>query len=202
MALGAGAQIGAFVIVGEWPVNSGEPPPQTRIGAGAVIRSHTVIYAGVTAGDHLQTGHSTLIREFTRIGDDVSIGSHTIVEHHVEIGHRVRVHSGAFIPEYTVLEDDCWIGPRVTFTNAPHPRCVNLPDCLRGITVRRGAKIGANVTILPGVIIGEDALVGAGAVVTKNVAPRAVVAGSPARQTGTIDDLVCNADGVTPPYGK
>jgi acetyltransferase-like isoleucine patch superfamily enzyme len=112
----------------------------------------------------------------------------------------VRIHSGAFIPEYTILEDDCWIGPRVVFTNAPHPRCVNLPRCLRGVTVRRGAKIGANVTLLPGVVIGEYALVGAGAVVTKDVAPRAVVTGSPARQAGTIDDLVCPADGITRPY--
>jgi len=194
------SRIGDFVIIGEWPEDHESPAPETVIGEGAVIRSHTVIYAGVQAGNNLQTGHGALIREFTHLGDNVSVGSHSTVEHHVEIGHRVRIHSGAFIPEYSILEDDCWIGPRVVLTNAPHPRCVNLPNCLAGVTVKRGAKIGANVTILPGVTVGENALVGAGAVVTKDVAAGAVVAGVPARQVSSIDDLKCTWDGETPPY--
>jgi acetyltransferase-like isoleucine patch superfamily enzyme len=201
VALAADTAVGDYVIVGEHPEGSDSPPPATSIGAGARIRSHTVIYAGVVAGDGLQTGHGALIREHTTIGDNVSIGSHSIIEHHVTIGNRVRVHSAAFIPEYCVLEDDCWIGPRVVLTNAPHPRCVNLPRCLSGVTVGRGAKVGANATILPGVVIGENALVGAGAVVTKDVPAGAVVAGSPAQERGNIDDLICPYDGVTHPYG-
>lgn len=198
--LGANPVLGEFVIIGEWS-NEAEHPPETIIGDNARIRSHTVIYAGVTAGRHFQTGHAALVREYTTTGDNVSIGSHTIVEHHVTIGHRVRIHSQAFIPEYCILEDDCWIGPRVVLTNAPHPRCVNLPECLSGVTIKRGAKIGANATILPGVTIGENALVGAGAVVSRDVAPEAVVAGPRARITGTIHDLLCPADGKTHPYG-
>lgn len=202
--LGAGAVLGDFVIVGEWMTGELDvpPPDATNIGVGARLRSHTVIYAGVQAGDGFQTGHGALVREFTTIGHAVSIGSHSVVEHHVKIGDRVRIHTSAFIPEYCVLEDDCWIGPRVTMTNAPHPRCVNIPKCLNGVTVRRGAKIGANVTILPGVVIGENALVGAGAVVTKDVLPGTVVAGAPARGAGSVYDLICPADGETHAYPR
>lgn len=205
VSLGDGARVGDFVILGEWPRNldsSDETEPGTAIGSDASIRSHTVIYVGVSAGQRFQTGHGALVREFTTIGDDVSIGSHTVIEHHVQIGHRVRIHSGAFIPELCVLEDDCWIGPRVVLTNAPHPRCVNMPDCLLGVTIRKGAKIGANATILPGVTIGANALVGAGAVVTKDVQPGTVVAGSPARQISKIENLICLFDGITLPYGN
>lgn len=201
VTFGESPRIGRFVLVGEPSENSTLMPPRTRFGDFARLRSHTVIYEGVTAGDHFQTGHGALVREFTKIGDNVSVGSHSIIEHHVTIGHRVRIHSAAFIPEYSVLEDDCWIGPRVVLTNAPHPRCQNLPDCLRGVTVRRGAKIGANATLLPGVVIGESALVGAGAVVTKDVPPEMVVVGSPARVVGSIHDLRCPVDDVTRPYG-
>lgn len=205
VSLGDDARVGDFVILGEWPGDPGDsddPEAATGIGPAALIRSHTVIYAGVSAGHHFQTGHGVLVREFTSIGDNVSIGSHTIIEHHVQIGHRVRIHSGAFIPEFCVLEDDCWIGPRVVLTNAPHPRCVNLPNCLAGVTIRKGAKIGANATILPGVTIGENALVGAGAVVTRDVEAGAVVVGSPSRKIGNIEDLICPFDGLTSPYGK
>lgn len=199
--LGASPVVGAFVVLGEWPEDAATAAPETVLGDGAKIRSHTIIYAGVTAGHRFQTGHGALVREFTTVGDDVSIGSHSIIEHHVTIGHRVRIHSAAFVPEYSVLEDDCWIGPRVVLTNAPHPRCQNLPHCLRGVTVRRGAKIGANATILPGIVIGENALVGAGAVVTKDVPAEMVVAGSPARVVGSIHDLRCPEDNQTRPYG-
>lgn len=208
VSLGDDFRIGDFVIIGEWPDdpngvgNRDTPHPATTIGADANIRSHTVIYAGVIAGARLQTGHGALIREFTCLGDDVSVGSHSIIEHHVKIGHRVRIHSGAFIPEFSVLEDDCWIGPRVVLTNAPHPRCVNLPKCLNGVTIRKGAKIGANVTILPGVEVGENALIGAGAIVTKDVPPGIVVAGSPAKIICGIEDLICPYDGKTLPYGN
>lgn len=200
-SLGDGTRIGDFVIVGEWAEENPEAAPKTVLGPRARLRSHTVIYAGVQAGANFQTGHGALIREHTTIGDDVSIGSHSIVEHHVTIGHRVRIHSSAFIPEFSVLEDDCWIGPHVVLTNAPHPRCVNLPDCLRGVTIRRGAKIGANVTLLPGIIIGENALVGAGSVVSRDVPPEAVIAGPRARVIGNIHDLLCPADGESRPYG-
>ena len=153
------------------------------------MRSHTVIYAGNRIGTHFQTGHGALIREENEIGDDVSIGTHSIVEHHVKIGNRVRLHSHVFVPEFSVLEDDCWLGPHVVVTNAKYPRSPHVKDELKGAYIEQGAKIGANVTLLPGVRIGKNALVGAGAVVTKDVPPNAVVVGNPARVINTIDNL-------------
>jgi acetyltransferase-like isoleucine patch superfamily enzyme len=94
-----------------------------------------------------------------------------------------------FIPEYSVLEEGCWIGPNVVFTNAKYPLSPGVKDNLAGPTIRKGAKIGANVTLLPGVVIGENALVGAGSVVVRDVPPGAVVAGNPARVIRQISEL-------------
>ncbi|MBN1297261.1 N-acetyltransferase [bacterium] len=161
----------------------------TEIGEGAVIRSHTVIYAGNRIGSNFQTGHHVFVRECNTIGDDVSVGTLTVVEHHVVIGNRVRIHSQVFIPEFSVIEDDAWIGPNVVMTNAPYPRGNRVKEMLQGPVVCSGAKIGANATLLPGVVIGRGALVGAGSVVTRDVVEYAVVMGNPARQRGTVFDL-------------
>jgi acetyltransferase-like isoleucine patch superfamily enzyme len=181
--------LGPFVIVGE-PARGRRPGDvPTVIGAGAHIRSHTVIYGGNRIGDCFQTGHSVLLREDNVIGDDVSIGSGSIVEHHVRIGHGVRLHSNVFVPEFSVLEDGCWIGPNVVFTNAKYPQSPNVKSALIGPHVEAGAKVGANATVLPGVRIGRGALIGAGAVVSKDVPPGAVVIGNPARQINDIARL-------------
>jgi acetyltransferase-like isoleucine patch superfamily enzyme len=170
-----------FVIVGHQPADSPADDLTTRIGSGALIRSHTVIYAANVIGRSFQTGHGVLIREHNEIGDRVSIGSGSIVEHHVRIGHGVRLHSNVFVPEFSVLEEECWLGPHVVLTNAKYPRSRNVKKQLAGPCIERGAKIGANATILPGVRVGAGALVGAGAVVTKDVPPGVVVVGNPAR---------------------
>lgn len=185
--LGAGSVVEELCLVGR----HGPAGTPTVVGAGALIRSHTVIYAGNRIGERFQTGHHVLLREANEIGDNVSVGSLSVLEHHVTVGRNVRIHSQCFIPEYSVLEDDAWIGPRVTLTNAPFPRCPDVSACLRGVRVGRAARVGANVTVLPGVRIGERALIGAGAVVTKDVAPGAVVVGAAARQVKTIDELLC-----------
>jgi acetyltransferase-like isoleucine patch superfamily enzyme len=173
--------LGPFVIVGQAPRGHQPGDLATRIGAGAYINSHTVIYAGNIIGTNLRVGHGVLIREQNEIGDDVSIGSGSNVEHHVRIGNRVRLHSNVFVPELSVLEDDCWLGPNVVVTNARYPATPTTKEELVGAYIEKRAKIGANTTILPGVRIGTDALVGAGAVVTVDVPPGAVVAGNPAR---------------------
>ncbi|MBI2867106.1 MAG: transferase [Chloroflexi bacterium] len=187
VSLGEGAQIGEYAIIGAPPrgVEAGELA--TVIGRRAVIRSHAVIYAGCVIGDSFQTGHGALVREHNHIGDNVSIGSHTVVEHHVSIGNNVRIHSHCFIPEFCVLEDGCWIGPRATFTNDLYPPSGGRN--LKGPTVKRGARIGANATLLPGVVIGENALVGAGAVVVRDVPPETVVIGNPARVIKRVSEL-------------
>jgi len=186
----AGAHVlGPFVVLGHPSQDdpTGEGP--TLIGVDAIIRSHTVIYAGNRIGSGFRSGHGALVREANDIGDDVSIGSGTIVEHHVRIGNGVRLHSNVFVPEFSVLEDGCWLGPNVVVTNAKYPRSPRVKDELAGAHIERGAKIGANATLLPGVRIGRDALVGAGAVVTKDVPPGAVVAGNPARVIKFLADL-------------
>ena len=183
-------QIGGFVIIGEPPAGTrpGEMV-ETHMGPGALVRSHTVIYAGNRIGANFQTGHGVLIREFNEIGSDVSVGSGSIIEHHVKIGNRVRMHSGVFIPEFSTIEDDCWFGPHVVLTNARYPGSPDAKANLKGPVIGRGAKIGANATILPGVVIGSGALVGAGAVVSKDVPPGVVVAGVPAREINRIANL-------------
>ncbi len=200
VVMGENCTIEDFVIIGRPPKGAKEGELETRIGAGALIRSHTVIYAGNQIGNRFATGHGVLLREHNDIGDDVSIGSHSIIEHHVKIGHRVRIHSGAFIPEYSVLEDEAWIGPHVVFTNVLHPLCPEVPKCIKGPTICRGAKVGAGATVLPAVTVGEMALVAAGAVVTRDVPPRMVVAGNPARIVRSIDELSCPWDYIASPY--
>ena len=202
VSLGDGAEIGWYVILGE-PAAGQQPGERaTVIGPRARIRSHTVIYAGNRIGAGFQTGHGALIREDNEIGNDVSVGSHTVVEHHVRIGQRVRIHSQAFIPEFSVLEDDAWVGPNVVFTNALHPRCPAVKQCMKGPTLRRGAKIGANATLMPDIVIGEGALVGAGAVVVRDVPPGVVVAGNPAQVIKEVSALTCPYDLIATPYGS
>ncbi|HEY1308712.1 MAG TPA: DapH/DapD/GlmU-related protein [Vicinamibacterales bacterium] len=189
VSLGDGAVIEEFCIVGTPPRGARDGELPTTIGAGAVIRSHTVIYAGNTIGRGFQTGNKVNIRESNRIGDHVSVGTLSVIEHHVEIGHGVRIHTQVFIPEFSVLEDGCWIGPNVVLTNAKYPLSPGVKDALVGPVIRKGAKIGANSTILPGVVIGEGALVGAGAVVAHDVPDGAVVVGNPARVIRHISEL-------------
>lgn len=187
--LGKNVHIEDGVEIGVPPRGREDGELATVIGDDAVLRSHSVIYAGNQIGRGLQTGHHVLIREENEIGDDVSIGSGSIVEHHVVLKDRVRIHSMAFIPEFTWIDEDAWLGPHVVITNARYPMSINVKNELVGARIHRGAKVGANSTLLPGVVLGRDCLVGAGAVVTKNVEPLKVVAGNPARTINEVQNL-------------
>ncbi len=193
MKIGKDAVIGEHVIIGEPPRGKKPGDLPTIIGDGAVIRSHSVIYAGNRIGDNFQTGHHVLVREENSIGNNVSIGTSSVVEHHVILGNNVRIHTQAFVPEMTILEDGAWIGPNAVITNAAYPLSPNVKNELKGALVKKNAKIGANATLLPGITIGENALVGAGAVVTKDVPPNKVVAGNPAKIINDVSNL---------PYGR
>ena len=162
VTLGKDVEIGAFVIIGEPPKGFLAGEMKTEIGPFAVIRSHTVIYAGNTVGERLQTGHGVLIRELNQIGDNVSIVSHSVIEHHVQIGHGVRIHSNVFIPECSILEEDARVGPSVVFTNALYPLGRDVKETLKGPQLSPSSKIGANATLRPGVVIDCNTLVGAG----------------------------------------
>ena len=178
--LGKGCIIEDFVIIGAPPKGHNPGALETVIGDNAVIRSHTVIYAGNKIGANFQTGNKANIRELNKIGDDVSVGTLSVVEHHVTIGNGVRIHSQVFIPEFSILEEECWIGPNAVLTNAKYPKATNAKNELKGAITGKNAKIGANVTILHGVTIGENSLIGAGSVVTKDTDANSVYAGNPA----------------------
>ncbi|HEU4572433.1 MAG TPA: DapH/DapD/GlmU-related protein, partial [Candidatus Limnocylindrales bacterium] len=188
--LSEGASLGPFVVLGEEPAGwNAEGGHELVVGANATIRSHTVLYAGSVIGDDFQTGHGVLVREECRIGDRVSVGSHSVVEHHVTIGDGARIHSNAFVPEHSVLEAGSWVGPNAVLTNARYPLSPNAKHELLGPRLEEGAIVGANVTLLPGVVIGRRALVGAGSVVTKDVPPGTIVVGNPAHVVGSVADL-------------
>ncbi len=183
--LGNNVVIEDFCIIGT-PVK-GEKNLKTVIGDNAIIRSGTVIYAGNIIGNDFQTGNKANIRELNEIGNNVSIGTLSVIEHHVTIKGHVRIHSQVFIPEYSVLGENSWVGPNVVFTNAKYPKSPNVKAELKGPTLEANVKIGANSTLLPNVIIGENSLVGAASLVTKNVEKNTVVAGHPATFKRNID---------------
>lgn len=187
--LGRNAVIGDFCVIGEPP--SGKKPGElkTVIGDNAVIRSHTVIYAGNTIGDGFSTGHHVVIRENNRIGNNVSIGTLSCVEHDVIINEGARIHSQAFVPEFSELGKNSWIGPNVVITNARYPRSKNVKQNLAGAVLEENAKIGANTTLLPGIRIGKNSLIGAGSVVTRDIPPGKIAAGNPSRILKNIDEI-------------
>lgn len=163
-------------------IHSDKDSQITLIGDNCLIRSGSTIYPGNSIGNNFKTGNKVNIRENNIIGDNVSIGTLSIIEHSTKIGSNVRIHSGAFIPEYTTIEDGAWIGPRVVITNSKYPARKDSKDNLSGVLIARDAVIGANVTILPGLRIGRNALIGAGSVVTRDIPDNMVYAGNPAIQ--------------------
>ena len=123
-----------------------------------------------------------------RIGRDCNICDHTFIENDVVIGDRVTVKCGVQLWDGLRIGDDVFIGPNATFTNDPSPRSKQHLDEVLETVLEKGCSIGANATLLPGITIGEGAMVGAGAVVTRSVPPNAVVVGNPARIVRYTDD--------------
>jgi acetyltransferase-like isoleucine patch superfamily enzyme len=185
--LGKGHRIDRLAILGELPGRAIKDT-QLWIGEGAVVRAFSVIYAGSRIGAQLETGHHTVIREENQIGDRFRIWNHSTIDYGCVIGHGVRIHNHVYVAQFTTIEDDAFLAPGVMVANDKHPICT---DCMKGPTIRRGARVGINVTLLPEITIGEESLVGAGAVVTKDVPARAVVVGNPARVIGTVDEVRC-----------
>jgi len=183
--IGEGAEIDEDVILG-YPSSRPGTGGEVFLGSRARIRSGSVIYQAVKIGDDFATGHHVIIREQNEIGDSVSIWTHTVVDYGCRIGSRIKIHSNCYIAQFTVIEDDVFIAPGTIFANDKYPPSTSL----EGPRVKRGARIGVNVTILPGIVVGEEAMVGAGSVVTKDVPDRAVVAGNPARVIATIDEVL------------
>ena len=154
--------------------------PGTVVGVNAVVRSGCIFYSNVSAGDKLRTGHNVLIREETRIGDDVLIGTNTVIDGQTRIGCHVSIQSNVYIPLNVVIEDYVFLGPNVVLTNDKYPVREKETE-LFGPIIQRGASIGSNAVVLPGVEIGEGALVGSGSVVTKDIPSWSIAAGNPAK---------------------
>jgi acetyltransferase-like isoleucine patch superfamily enzyme len=198
--IGEGVTLEPPLVLGKPP--RGREPGELRliIGRGAIIRPFTTIYAGTILGDWVQTGQCVSIREDNEIGERASIGTGAVLEFGNRVGPRSRIHSGCFL-ELTIIEEDVFVGPRVVFTDDPHPMgCPRYRDCLGGVKVRALAKIGANCTLLPGVEIGRNALIGAGSVVTKSVPEGMVAAGNPAKVLKRIEELKCMPGFFDRPY--
>jgi len=180
--IGDNTFIGPYCIIGEpggdyYKHNDNYIFAETIIGKNCIIRSHSIIYEKVIIGENFQTGHHVAIRENTDIGNNCSVGTFADLQGNIKIGNHVRLHSNVHIGQLTVIEDYVWIYPYVVTTNDPYPPMGNLI----GSHICQYAQIATGAIILPGKIIGENSLVGAGSVVTKDVPPESVTTGVPAK---------------------
>ena len=173
VSLGKGSVVEDNVILGH------REDAVVNIGDNALIRSGSVIYSGVKIGRNFRTGHNILVRENTVIGDGVLIGTNSVVENDCKIGNSVSIQTGVYVTTNTAIEDDVFMGPHSVTTNDKY---MHVGAKLIGPTIKKKARIGANAVLLPGIVVGEEAVVGSGAVVTKDVRPGATVVGNPARE--------------------
>ena len=190
-----GTELGEDVVIGDYAVVGKQPtlgPRSTAargelaplvVGDGARILTGAVVFAGSTLASGVIVGDQACVRERCRLDEEVVIGRGALVENDTRIGARTRVQANAYITAYCTLEEDVFIAPCVVTTNDNYMgRTEKRLELLRGPTIRRGARIGGGAVLLPGIEIGEEAFVGAGAVVLEDVPARAVVVGTPARR--------------------
>ena len=186
--LGEGCQVLDYAVVGKQPSLSPrstakrEPLPPAELGPGTIVSTGAVVFAGATIGARVIVGDQACVRERCVVGDDVVVGRGSLVENDTTIGALTKIQAHAYITAYSVLEEEVFIAPCVATTNDNFMgRTERRHELIKGPTIRRGARIGGGAILLPGVEIGEDAFVGAGAVVTKDIEPRMLVVGNPAR---------------------
>jgi acetyltransferase-like isoleucine patch superfamily enzyme len=187
--LGEGVKVLEHAIVGKQPTLSPrstakrEELPPLELGAGTIVSTGAIVFAGTTLGERVIVGDQACVRERCEIGDDVVIGRGSLVENDTTVGARTKIQADAYLTAYSTLEEDVFIAPCVVTTNDNFMGRTERRHALRkGTTVRRGARIGGAAVLLPGIEVGEEAFVGAGAVVLRDVPAQAVVVGNPARQ--------------------
>jgi len=186
--LGDGVRVLEGAVVGKQPSLSPrstakrEPLPPTAIGAGTIVSTGAIVFAGSTIGARVILGDQSCVRERVTVGDDVVLGRGSLIENDTTVGAMTKIQADAYITAYTTLEDHVFIAPCVVTTNDNFMgRTERRHGLIKGPTVRRGARVGGGAVLCPGIEIGEDAFVGAGAVVTKDVPARKLVVGNPAR---------------------
>jgi acetyltransferase-like isoleucine patch superfamily enzyme len=193
--IGDGCQILDFAVVGKQPTLSPrstanrKPLPPLELGAGTIVSTSAVVFAGTKLGERVIVGDQACVRERCELGDDVVVGRGSLVENDTSVGARTKIQANAYVTAYSTLEEDVFIAPCVATTNDNFMgRTERRHELRKGPTIRRGARIGGAAVLLPGIEVGEEAFVGAGAIVIRDVAPRAVVVGSPARQIREVPD--------------
>jgi acetyltransferase-like isoleucine patch superfamily enzyme len=200
--LGDGVRVLEYAVVGKQPSLAAsstakrEPLPPTVIGDRTVVSTGAIVFAGSTVGASSIVGDQSCIRERVSLGDDCVLGRGSLIENDTTVGNGTRIQAGAYITAYSTLEEDVFVAPCVVTTNDNYMgRTERRKAEMRGPTVRRSARIGGGAVLCPGIEIGEEAFVGAGAVVTKDVAPRTVVVGSPAHFLRDVEPSELRANG-------
>ena len=190
VSLGKNIRFHKTAIIGQAPLRKIKEL-KTKIGDNATFLSGSVVYLGSSIGDDLIMGHNSVIREENKIGDDFKLWSNSVVDYGCRIGKHVKVHCNCYVAQFTTIEDDCFLAPGVIIANDVHPGCRFSKKCLKGPVIKKGAQLGCNVTIMPAVTIGENAIVGAGSVVTCDVPKGKVVCGNPAKVIKSISGIEC-----------
>jgi acetyltransferase-like isoleucine patch superfamily enzyme len=166
-----------------------DPLPPARIGDGTVVSTGAIVFAGSTVGAGCILGDQSCVRERVTIADDVVVGRGSLVENDTSIGRGTRIQAEAYVTAYSTLEEDVFIAPCVVTTNDNFMgRTERRKALMKGPTIRRGARVGGGAILCPGIEVGEEAFVGAGAVVTKDVPARKLVVGNPARVLRDVPD--------------
>jgi acetyltransferase-like isoleucine patch superfamily enzyme len=186
--LGDGCRILDGAVVGKQPTLSPRSTARREelapavLGAGTVVSTGAIVFAGTRLGERVIVGDQACVRERCVVGDDVAIGRGSLVENDTAIGPLTKIQADAYVTAYSTLEDNVFIAPCVVTTNDDFMGRTERRHALRkGPTIRRGARVGAGAVLCPGIEVGEEAFVGAGAVVVRDVPPRVVVVGNPAR---------------------
>jgi acetyltransferase-like isoleucine patch superfamily enzyme len=187
--LGDGVVIGDNAVVGKPPTlgarstAAAEELPPLVVGDGTAILACAVVFAGSRLGSGVIVGDQACVRERCELGDGVVVGRGSVVENDTTVGARTTIQANAYVTAHSTLEEDVFVAPCVVTTNDNFMGRTEERHALRrGPTIRRGARVGGGAVLLPGIEVGEEAFVGAGAVVLADVPARAVVVGNPARQ--------------------